>query len=133
MNIYIEKDKIGWGNRLIIKDDNEVTVDFCYDQSCCEIFGYYVTDKQPVDMIDIAEPEINISCDNYNFRTIFFDELTEVGEEDNIERNAVVFKLINSDDKELFIVLYNVVYCPHSKPHDYVFSDKDKVIREGII
>lgn len=90
-------------------DDNNVLVGFDYRASCCECFGYFISELEPVNCQNISydhEPiggNYNlIICSEYDFSEYNFD--TNYFKNDFNE--YVIFKITNNQ-KSLYLCLYN--------------------------
>lgn len=86
-------------------DRNNVFVGFDSEQHCCEKFGYCLSYFEPNDKnYNDNESEIMLSLDQYDFDRNYFKEIYG---ENNDEWAGVVFRLTNSYNSEIFLILYN--------------------------
>lgn len=89
------------GSKLNFIDSNDVFVGFDNYQSCCENFGYCITEDKPAESVgDCQEDTLNL--DGYVFDTTFFEE----GSFDE-ETNTATFKLFKQGSPDLYLTLYN--------------------------
>jgi len=129
MKIFERSDNKGWGNRLNIIDENNVLVGYDYDQSCCEIFGYYFVR----DLKDIKEnkkiEDKDIKQEDYIFDTSFCEVLEDFAEYEG--GGEVAFKLTNKEKIEdvLYLILYN--YHNGYYGHGFDMSINEKILYTG--
>lgn len=105
-------------------DDNNVLVGFDSEQSCCEDFGYQLSEYEPS---SFHEGNNGINPDGYQFDTEFFKEVTYMDTEDG---GAVLFKLVKGDDS-IFLTLRNAHNGYYS--HGFEMLKNEIKIREGWI
>lgn len=118
----------GQEEKINFVDENNVFVGFDMIQRCCEDFGYFITDKIYKKIIkNLPVPSI----ENFNFDTTFFEKHTfRIHESEDKSEEIVIFKLIDKNNKELYLHLYN--YHNGYYMHGFSVSKKER-IREGAI
>jgi len=120
MKVFERTDTDGWGNRLNIIDENNVLVGFDYRQSCCENFGYYFSTTEPTNPLEYDEEPVDVDFAHadYVFDPSFMKEHSEG------ERNIAVFRLVNKEMNEMFLVLYNHHNGYYAHGFDMIKDDK---------
>ena len=84
-------------------DINNVFVGFDYESSCCERFGYCITDKIPTrDIMYISDTQQDL--ESYIFDTEYCQYIYDSKDSDLA---AVAFKLVSEGKPDLFLILYN--------------------------
>lgn len=129
MKIFERSDEGGWGNRLNIVDENNVFVGYDYSQSCCESFGYKIVSEKPKSGVNWDTVEsIQIEQEKYVFDIDYFETLS--GEEYD-EGGAVSFRLVDKNDNEIYLVLFN---CHNGYyGHGFEMKVQEEMKREGCI
>lgn len=106
-------------------DKNNVFLGYDMNQCCCEHFGWFLA-EQPTTEIQ-EEPQELPDISEYNFDRDYFRELHDSHLEDG---GIVVFRLV-SDEKELFLHLYN---CHNGYyGHGFYFMVNSQLIQQGSI
>lgn len=105
-------------------DDNNVLVGFDYESSCCENFGYQLTETIPN---SFNEGNNGIDPDKYQFDTDFFETLLNL---DTYEGGAVLFKL-DYQGKSIYLTLRNSHNGYYS--HGFEMLKDNEIITEGNI
>lgn len=116
----------GWGSKINFVDDNNVLVGFDADQSCCERFGWFISESMPTSINDSA-PEPS-GLEPFNFDPAFFQSLNFGEPDDYCVESAAVFRLVNGN-KELFLTLHNTHNGYYS--HGFEMNVGGKTIYEG--
>jgi len=104
-------------------DDNNVLVGFDYGQSCCENFGWMITQTKPKEKDQ--EHEKNEGADGFNFDTEFMETSS-----DSNGGGQVSFRLIG-DNGERFLTLWN--YHNGYYSHGFEMEHGDRAIHQGIL
>ena len=113
-------------------DTNNVFVGFDYSPSCCEYFGYAILAQAASSLSEISsftEEEEEEVLDSYTFDTSF--ESVVVNENPYSEDNTVVFKLVSTGKKDLFLHLYNSHNGYYS--HGFDMTENGKVLFSGAL
>lgn len=111
-------------------DDNNVLVGFDSYQSCCENFGWFISE-----IATINKPEgdsiVPTDLDNFIFNTGYFAEF-KVNEYSDVE-NCVIFKLKTKEDswknKNYYLHLFNSHNGYYS--HGFAFENGNEIIKSG--
>jgi hypothetical protein len=130
--------KKGYTESINFVDDRNVLVGFDFEQSCCERFGFAITDDIPKGMpkgIDGYDEDLekyigklNVALKNYSFNTSFIFQ----NDEEEIEYdvlNTVVFKLESNNDEVKYLTLYNNHNGYYS--HGFSMLDNEKTLHKG--
>lgn len=110
-------------SKINFVDDNNVLVGFDYHQSCCENFGWMVTQAKPKQ--DDQEHEKNEGSDGFNFDTDFMDISS-----DSDGGGQVSFRLIGAGG-ERFLTLWNHHNGYYS--HGFEMEQDGKNIHEDVL
>lgn len=103
-------------------DDNNVFVGFDYQSSCCENFGWMITQAKPKKEED-QKHEKNEGCEGFNFDTKFMEAS---GDSDG--GGQISFRLIGGKG-ERFLTLWNHHNGYYS--HGFEMAVGNKTIHEG--
>ena len=114
MKIFEQDDKINF------VDENNIFVGFDLYKSCCEDFGWEISDPSGV----IIVPDTDFT--GYVFDKFYFEEKTPESEYD--VGGAVTFRLTKNEE-EIFLTLWN--YHNGYYAHGFDFTDSEgKIIKE---
>jgi len=115
-------------NKLNVVDENNVLVGYSFEQSCCESYGYYFTDKEPEICPEEfpSEDDFKFEHEKFVFDTSFFKEIKTPGHDD--DRDGAVFRLVNGDES-VYLVLWN--YHNGYYSHGFEMKVGEKIIHEG--
>lgn len=91
------------GYKINFIDSNDVFVGFDNMQSCCEDFGYCITEGQPAESSEDCQ-ESALNLEGYVFDTDFFNESSFDGDS---ESATAIFKLVQQGLPDLYLTLYN--------------------------
>jgi hypothetical protein len=115
-------------------DDKNVLVGFDYQQSCCESFGYFISELEPVNVETINfdhEPiggDYNvINCSEFDFSGYNFDTNYYSG---GVGNDSVIFKITNNE-KPLYLCLYN--HHNGYYGHGFHMEHSGKIIASGVL
>lgn len=116
----------GSNGKINFVDINNVFVGFDYEQSCCENFGYTLTEE----FTNNADAEeTNLDLEDYCFDIDYFKEESSLEHYD--EGHQVYFRLVNKEGKELFLMLFNHHNGYYS--HGFEFKNGEEVLKESYI
>jgi hypothetical protein len=125
-----------WSNKVNFVDDNNVLVGYDFYGSCCENFGWYISDKPTTDLRDClfndktCEEAINESLKDWTFDASFFQKLnTNIDDHYEYDERAV-FRLVN-EDNQLFLHLYNIHNGYYG--HGFDFAKDGEIINTGVL
>lgn len=118
-------------------DENNVFVGYSLDNLCCEKAGWFISDKESIDIPETEDEDDNKiekivpDVSDFVFDTDYFAKIT--GLEDCCERikEIVIFKLhhIKWKKPHLYLHIYN---CHNGYyKHGFEFKDKDEILQEG--
>jgi len=132
---YFHPDPDSWGSKINFVDENNVLVGYDFSASCCESFGWYVSDKVTTDLHDhlfndtIQDgKDVNQLLEGWTFDPAFFEKLSTSIDDYYDDDNRAVFRMIKGD-QEQFLHLWNVHNGYYS--HGFEFSQDDKVLHVG--
>jgi hypothetical protein len=84
-------------------DKNNVLVGYDTNTSCCENADWFICKEKPSSIID----RIDYDLEDYVFDKMFFEK--SILDQDSLEAgDSVLFRLVNKNNSELFLCLYNV-------------------------
>lgn len=127
-----------WGAKVNFVDENNVLVGYEFGASCCENFGWYVSNKVTTDLHDHIFNEtaqaggwdINQLLEGWTFDATFFVALDNSINHYYDDSKRAVFRMIKGD-REQFLHLYNVHNGYYS--HGFEFSQDGTVIKTGCL
>jgi hypothetical protein len=113
-----------WGGKVNFVDKNNVVVGFDYTSSCCENFGYLLTEHLPT---STSSPEVSIdSLEPYVFDTEFRGS-PNLGNTDG--GGEVSFKLVAPGLPDRYLTLFNHHNGYYS--HGFDVTKDGKVLDSG--
>jgi hypothetical protein len=130
----------GYTESINFVDENNVLVGYDFEQCCCEIFGFAITDDIPKgmtkEMYEHSEDlekyigKLNIALKDYRLDTDFIFQNNEEEQEHEL-LNTVVFKLenYNNDGEVKYLTLYNSHNGYYS--HGFSMSDSIETLHKG--
>ena len=135
---YFHADPKSWGNKINFVDENNVLVGYEFGASCCENFGWYVSNKVTTDLHDHIFNEtaqaggwdINQLLEGWTFDITFFVTLDNSIDHYYDDSKRAVFRMIKGD-QEQFLHLYNVHNGYYS--HGFEFSQDGTAIKTGCL
>ena len=104
-------------------DDQNTLVGFDYGQSCCENFGWMITQAKPKE--EDQEHQKNEGADGFNFDTKFMESSS-----DSDGGGQVSFRL-TKDDQESYLTLWNHHNGYYS--HGFEMSSDFATYHQGIL
>jgi hypothetical protein len=134
---YFHADPDSWGSKINFVDENNVLVGYDFSVTCCENFGWYVSDKVTTDLHDhlfndtIQEgKDINQLLEGWTFDPAFFEKLSTSIDDYYDDDNRAVFRMIKGD-QEQFLHLWNVHNGYYS--HGFTFQQDDTTLQTGFL
>lgn len=117
-----EKD---WGGKVNFVDENNVVLGYDMYQSCCENFGWFISDKIESEILQQMDSGDAGDLSSFVFDTSFYEEF-----DIEYDGGIVVFRIFN-ETSEKFIHLFNVHNGYYG--HGFDFKVGEQTLQEGWI
>lgn len=124
MKIFSEVE--AFDSKVNFIDKENVLVGYDLSQSCCEVAGYFISDKEWAEVIP-QKDSIETGLEDYVFDRGYFVEVEDTSQLDC--GGMVRFRLVARGKPSLYLHLYNIHNGYYS--HGFKYSQGKTVFKEG--
>lgn len=115
-----------WSTKINFVDNNNVFVGYDIAQQCCENAGWFISEKEEVNILENSVPEV----ENYCFDVDYFVKVVDEKCDELDEGKMVRFRLTDGKN-ELFLHLYNCHNGYYS--HGFEIKNNDNLLFDGYL
>lgn len=133
MKIFDKKEDAHWSDKVNFVDKNNVLVGYDMSSCCCEHFGWFLSEKEEVEINDENGEEIESTkkydLEEYCFNTDYFC-LIEGGEVLD-SGGMAIFKLWAEGKPNLYLHLFNIQNGYYG--HGFTSKIQEEIWKEGTL